>query len=108
MLMRIGDATGINLGITFYRYYPELNNAYDVGEVTFCDDFFISVDFGDTLVQYAMNEISYVINEQTSDEHYMVCSAGKILQDYRQNPHPLNGFEDQLSFDFQDMLDKLS
>lgn len=100
MLLRIGDATGISIGSLFYRYYPELDNAFDRGQVTEVESITVLVDFGDTIMRYDIGQVAYVVNSCSQSEHFMACCSGELVSDFRSNPEiipsSIEGFEDLL------------
>ncbi len=105
MLVRIRDAYDINIGAILYRYIAK-TLAYDRGEVKYVDNHFVHVDFGDSLRQFRIDEISFTANTQDMIEHYTTLSLGTEVEDFRGRPHPIDP-KDVFISDMEDLLKSL-
>lgn len=100
-LESINSASRIVEGQTFLRYL--LPNVYDRGEVTEVLNGHVTVDFADTIRQFAVTDITLVFGPPHG-EHLMTRSDGTVLKDFRQTHTDLPAhegvtLEDLLDFD---------
>lgn len=108
MLIKICEGTSldtletkIEAGAMFLRYL--LPNVYDRGEVTEVQNGHVTVDFADTIRQFAVADITLVFGGHHG-EHLMTRSDGTVLKDFRQTHTELPArdgmaLEDLLDFD---------
>lgn len=104
MLVRVQEGEAISVGCCFYHYLPLLNYTFDKGEVVQCfENGGIEVDFGDTLVRFHKEMISYAYDTDTSEEFFMTIEAGDMVADYRGKPNAISGHDPELA-SFEEML----
>lgn len=95
MLIRVGQSAPPVVGAQFFHYL--LRDVYNKGEIIECDDSIIKVDFGDTILEFALSECSSVYGSG-HHEHLMTFSPGRIVSDLRpRNNAPVNP-DDLLDF----------
>lgn len=83
MLINMAVQPTLVVGARFYQYQPKRNFAYCSGVVKSVTEENVAVDFGDMIISFNRNEVSYIINPELGDEHFMSIKTGVIITDYR-------------------------
>lgn len=83
MLIKMAIQPALTIGARFYQYLPKRNFAYCSGVVKSVTEEIVAVDFGDMIISFNRNEVSYIINPELGDEHFMSIKTGIIIADYR-------------------------
>ncbi len=83
MLINMEVQPPLVVGARFYQYLPKRNFAYCSGIVKSVTEENVAVDFGDMIISFNRKEVSYIINPELGDEHFMSITTGVVITDYR-------------------------